>query len=165
MKKQLFTFLLVLTTISSIAQDSLKLQNIDQLGEAVFFSFQTADLELFESLLLSESKFEFILNNLDAEDSTKQIFRKQGKGAVFHLRSQSKENFNHVLSISEELNLDWEKAQIVKILEESRSQIGIKRSDISIRIKSEGKTYVLFLPGCHKTDTWCVANKVRLSKF
>ncbi|PWH85160.1 hypothetical protein [Brumimicrobium oceani] len=165
MVNQLFTFLFVLTTITSIAQDSLKLQTVDQFGEAVFLSFQSSDLEMFESLLMTDSKFEFILKKIDASDSLKQIFRAQSKGAVLHLSSHSKENFNDILSSADKINFDWGKAQIDEIIEESKVKNGIEQSDITIRIKSGGDSYEMFLRACLKSDTWCVANKVRLLKL
>ena len=165
MKNQLLTFLLIAFVFNSFGQDSLKLQTTDELGEAVFLAFKKTDFELFGSLLLSESKFNFILNDLDIADSLKQVFRAQGKGAVLHLKSQSKENFNHVLTIAEEYNLNWGKAKIVEIIQESRDQMGIIRSDVTVKIESEGHSYFLFLRSCHKSDTWCIANDVRLSNY
>jgi hypothetical protein len=148
----------------SYGQDSLQLQTPKQLGELTFRAFKSNDFDLFETLLITEAKHNFILESLNISDSLKEVFIKQGEGGIKHLRGQAKENFNEVLKTAKQFNLNWNKAKLIQVLNTPRDKNGITRSDIGIKIESEGVYYRISLRNCTKSDTWCIMNKVRLTK-
>lgn len=149
----------------SYGQDSLLIQTPKQLGELTFKAFKSNDFDLFKALLITEEKHNYILEGLKISDSLKQVFIKQGEGGIKYLHGQAKENFNEVLDIAKQFNLNWDKAKLIQVLNTPRDKNGITRSDIGIKIESEGVHYRISLRNCHKSDTWCIMNKVRLTKI
>lgn len=147
----------------SYGQDSLQLQTPEQLGELTFKAFKSNDFDLFRTLLITEAKHSFILEGLNITDSLKQVFIKQGEGGIKHLHGQAKENFNEVRDIAKQFNLNWNNATLLHVLNTPRDNNGITRSDIEIKIESEGVHYRISLSNCHKSDTWCIMNKVRFT--
>jgi hypothetical protein len=156
------TILFVGFLINANGQDLTKLGIPEELGKQVLIAFKSNNIELFKSLFITEPKHELILNKMQASDSLKFLYREQGNANIRYLHKQAKQNFENILTIAKENNIDWKTAEIIEVKSSPRGNEEIERADIIIFAKSEGNNFVLILPNCLKSDFWYIMNRVEM---
>ena len=155
-------FLTIGLTKICFAQDSTNIDTPRALGLEAFKAFKTNDFKLFYSLLITESEHENILSKMEVSDSLKTLYRKQGKGAIIHIKETAEQNFESILEDAKQINIDWSIAEVTEIQTEPRGKNNEERSDIAVHIKSGNTSFIILLSNCFRGTKWNIMDKVRL---
>jgi hypothetical protein len=157
------TILVIGLLINANGQDSLKLASSEEFGKQVLIAFKSNNFELFESLFITESKQELIINKIQASDSLKSVYRQQGIANIKYLHKQARQNFENILIKAKSNNLDWAKTEFIEVKLHPRSKNEVERADIIIYAKSKSSNFVIVLANSCKSDVWHIMNKVELN--
>lgn len=157
----IITYLMTGLIGSVIGQDTLKLSSPNGFAQLVFTAFKTNDYSLFESLLITRTKYDLMLDKIDATDNEKEEYRKRGLGALSYLHNQAKDNFNNILDNAMENEINWNTVNIIEIIPGYRESQGIEQADIMILAKSGEQKFSIILNNCHKVDNWYIMDELK----
>jgi len=164
MKKLLTLILLILLGLNSkmLAQESVRPQTPEELAKAVFKSLQEDDHNAFLSLVVDESDVNILAQNVDVPDSLRAAGAENLWGLASITRQNSKAKFDNVLKQINEKEFDWNKAEVVQVLDEVESRMGLEQTEILLFFKSEDLTFAIRMPLCYKSDAWLMLKEIEL---
>ena len=143
-------------------QNELRLNTLDELGEAVFNTLHDGDFEEFKSLIITEKEWGQAMNQTASNDSSKHELVEQLKWLQGALITNTEESFNNIRNSGLLKGLEWNNIELLSVnsVVESNEFLESGTSLIIGRYKSQ-EFSVSF--NCCKSDVWFVCDQLKIA--